>query len=357
MKEKSGKAKKRPGISRFHLLTFFMCIFLAAGLSGCGEDKDHSSGETASAGTYQIYYTTADGDKLIHSSYKPTSENFKGILAEVLDQFRRSPKDGFLSTVPEEVKINSSTIGISEIDVDFSSDYLSLGKVQELLLRAALVETLGQLPGVDKVRITVEGQSLVLNGKEIEPMTMDSFILPVKDAINSYRTLEIPLYFSNQTGDKLVKEYRKIYYSSNINTERIVAEQIVSGPKNDSLLPVTGSSVIILGARVKGDTCLIDFSKAVNDLPSTDSPVGPETTLYAFVNAICEACKPDGVTEVRFTIEGSSDERFRGQVSLDQTFTPQKDMVEQISAGSKEAGVLVDAWEMEEKDKSDQTEE
>ncbi|HCI83977.1 MAG TPA: hypothetical protein DHV79_05140, partial [Lachnospiraceae bacterium] len=126
-------------------------------------------------------------------------------------------------------------------------------------------------------------------------MNKDTFIVPDGDAINSYRTLELPLYFSSQDGRKLVKENRKIYYSSNINTERIVAEQIISGPKDDSLLPVTGSSVIVLAARIKGDTCLIDFSSAVNDLPAADSPVQPETAIYAFVNAICEACADEGV--------------------------------------------------------------
>ena len=174
----------------------------------------------------------------------------------------------------------------------------------------------------------------------------DTFIVPDGDAINSYRTLELPLYFSSQDGRKLVKENRKIYYSSNINTERIVAEQIISGPKDDSLLPVTGSSVIVLAARIKGDTCLIDFSSAVNDLPAADSPVQPETAIYAFVNAICEACADEGVNGVRFTIEGRSDKRFRGQVNLDQTFTPDADIVEQAGSG-EEAGVLVDTSRQE----------
>ena len=267
-----------------------LCMLLAFVLSGCSAKAGEDQPEGKKTGNYRIYYMNADGTQLQYEHYKPESQDFEGILKELLAQFCTSPKEKEITALPDSVKINSTTIGISEIGVDFSSGYLSLSKPQELLLRAALVETLVQLPGVDTVRFTVEGQPLTLNGAEVGAMNKDTFIVPDGDAINSYRTLELPLYFSSQDGRKLVKENRKIYYSSNINTERIVAEQIISGPKDDSLLPVTGSSVIVLAARIKGDTCLIDFSSAVNDLPAADSPVQPETAIYAFVNAICEAC-------------------------------------------------------------------
>jgi len=340
MMDKAGYGKTKPVLVRILAAAVGLLVLFSA--SGCTKNTDGGGEVSAKAGQYEIYYTDAEGDRLLHETYKPASENFEGILKEVLTRFSLSPKEGLLSTVPEGVKINSSTIGISEIDVDFSSGYLSLSKVQELLLRSALVETLVQLPGVDKVRFTVEGQPLTIDDQEIGVMNKDSFIVPDQDAINSYRTMEIPLYFSDLSGDHLVREYRKIYYSSNLNTERVCAEQIVKGPNEDSLLPVTGTSVIILGARVRGDTCLIDFSKTVGDLPAADSPVKPEAALYAFVNAICESCRDDGVTGVRFTIEGSSDERFRGQVNLDQTFYPDNDIVVEEKAGAGGAGVLVD---------------
>ena len=318
------------GFRRGAAVLLTLCMLLACVLSGCSAKAGEDQPEGKKTGNYRIYYMNADGTQLQYEHYKPESQDFEGILKELLTQFCTSPKEK----------------EITALGVDFSSGYLSLSKPQELLLRAALVETLVQLPGVDTVRFTVEGQPLTLNGAEVGAMNKDTFIVPDGDAINSYRTLELPLYFSSQDGRKLVKENRKIYYSSNINTERIVAEQIISGPKDDSLLPVTGSSVIVLAARIKGDTCLIDFSSAVNDLPAADSPVQPETAIYAFVNAICEACADEGVNGVRFTIEGRSDKRFRGQVNLDQTFTPDADIVEQAGSG-EEAGVLVDTSRQE----------
>lgn len=332
-------------------LLLAICMMAALVLSGCSladKGKSEAGQKAAESGIYRIYYLNSEENGLIYKTYKPKSSDFQGILKEVLRQFCQSPDEGVKSALPDTVTIKSSTIGIQEIDVDFDSAYLSLSKVPELLLRSALVETLVQLPGVDKVRFTVESQPLSIGGVETGAMTEDTFIIPDGNAINPYRTMEIPLYFSSPDGSKLVPEKRKIYYSSNINTERIIAEQIIQGPNkdgenSDKLLPVTRDSVIVLGARIKGDTCLIDFSSTVNDLPTADSPVQPETALYAFVNAICDALAPQDVTGVRFTIEGSSDERFRGQVNLDQTFSPDPERIDQSGKENDEAGVLVDA--------------
>lgn len=327
-----------------------LCVCLASALllaasllTGCSRAGKRLGWTGAGTGTIRVYHENAEGNRLKPSLLKPKSEDFEGILKEVLADFVSPGKREGVSPLGGDVKINSTMIGISEIDVDFNSDYLALDQVEELLLRSALVKTLVQLPGVDTVRFTVEGQPLTVGGKEVGPMTDDSFIIPNRDAINSYRTMEIPLYFATAEGNRLALEKRKIYYSSNINRERIVAEQIISGPQNKGLMPVTTSSTIVLGARVKGSTCLIDFSGSVNDLPAADSSLQPETALYAFVNAIVQACGEDGITAVRFTIEGRSDQRFRGQVNLDQTFTPDQDLVDQAGQGSEEAGVLVDA--------------
>ena len=55
--------------------------------------------------------------------------------------------------------------------------------------------------------------------------------------------------------------------------------------------------------------------------------VNPETVLYAFTDAIIESCAQDKITGVRFRINGSSDERFRDQVNLDQVFTWNPDLI------------------------------
>lgn len=329
---------RRPGMVLAVLLV--LAVIITAGCSsGISTDSDE---KRASDGVYRIYYLNSEHTQLVRQEYKPDSKNFEGILKEILKQFCRDGKNGAVSAIPDGVKINKTTMGINEITVDFSSGYLGLETVDELLLRAAIVRTLLQLPGVDTIRITVDGQSLVIDGKEIGQMGEDTFIVPAGDAINSYRYVEIPLFFSNKDGTKVVSERRNIYYSSNIVIEQLVVEQIIKGPEEDGLVPVTLPSVLVRSVSIKDGVCTIDFSPDVNSLPAADSTVKPETALYSFVNAICDACADQGVTGVRFLIDGSSEKRFRGEVNLDQTFTRNADIIESSAAEVLTKGVVVD---------------
>lgn len=309
-------------------------------LCGCQRAQPkHEDDSVPVHGTYKIFYKSRAGTELVRESYTPEHEDFEGILRELLTAFQKPLKSDEVSALPAEVKINSTTIGISELDVDFSSEYLSLTSVDEVLLRAGLSRTLLQMPGVDMIRFTVDSQPLSKNGELIGPMTADTFIIPYGNAINSYRYIEIPLYFSNETGDKVVLEMRNIYYSTNLITERLVAEQIIDGPQNGNLQPVVDESVLVRSATIKNGICTIDFSASVNNVPA-GSNAAPETVLYAFVNAICDACRDQGVTGVRFQIEGDSEVRFRSQVNLNQVFSRNGDLIEAISVENEGNAVI-----------------
>ena len=132
---------------------------------------------------------------------------------------------------------------------------------------------------------------------------------------------------------------RNIYYSTNLITERLVAEQIIDGPQNGNLQPVVDESVLVRSATIKNGICTIDFSASVNNVPA-GSNAAPETVLYAFVNAICDACRDQGVTGVRFQIEGDSEVRFRSQVNLNQVFSRNGDLIEAISVENEGNAVI-----------------
>ena len=51
--------------------------------------------------------------------------------------------------------------------------------------------------------------------------------------IYQYQYATLTLYFANEAGDHLVKETRRVPYSTNIPLERVVVEQLMKGPKED----------------------------------------------------------------------------------------------------------------------------
>ncbi len=313
-------------------LLLFLLIALI--LAGCGSTGDRDTKE------YYVYYTNPNGTKLEEREFVPASDRFDGILSELLKEFQTPSYSDVVSAMPLGVSINGYTMGVDELLVDFNATYLGISNIQEILLRAGLVKTLVQLPGVASVRITVDGQPLVdSNGTAVGRMNENSFIATRENGINSYHYVTLNLYFSNSAGDKVVRETRNVYYSSNLIMEKVIVEQIIRGPANDHLMPVVDPSTVVKKVQISNGVCTVDLDGKFNTLPS-GSTAEPETSLYAFVNAICDACDVNGV---RFRIDGESNVRFRNQVNLDQIFHRKADIIEASGTAEPLEEVFLDA--------------
>ena len=273
-----------------------LSVLLTLCLAGCSSDVvEKTDKQSAAEGIYRIYYTNLDKTELVRHEYIRKSEDFEGILNEILEAFKKADSSDVRSALPEQVEIQQVTVGINEIDVDFNAEYLSLDPITELLLRGALVKTLLQMQGVDTVRFTVDSQSLVIGGEE--------------------------------DGTSIVSENRTGYYSSNLNTARLVIEEMLKGPDQEGLLPVAVDGTLVQDVSVNNGYCIVDFSEEINNAPPWEVIASPETVLYAFTDAIIDSCTDDRITGVRFRINGASDVRFRDQVNLDQVFQKNADLI------------------------------
>ena len=278
--------------------------------------SDKSEQVTDSSGAYTVYYADADKDELKGLQFQPTATTFEGILDQLLQELQKTPDDTHYSIFKPDIHMNGTSYGVDNLTVDFNASYLSLDSVDEILLRAGLVRTLAQLPGILKVSITVDGQPLTDNsGENIGPMNEETFIDTGGQGINSFSYANLGLYFSNGTGDKTVKEDRRVFYSTNLIMERVIVEQLIRGPGDEKHLALTSPDAKILDVTVQDKLCIVNMDSNFNQV--YNDQVKPETILQAFANSICEESDVNGV---QFEIEGASDVRFLGQVSLDQIF-------------------------------------
>lgn len=315
---------------RKYMIAFLLIAVL---LVGCSK-RDEATNSKA----YSVYYTNVEGTKLISKSYVPVSDRFDGILTEMLNEFKNPTHSDVVSAMPVGVEINGYTMGVDNLQVDFNGAYLGLSNVQEILLRSSIAKTLVQLPGVAKVRITVDGQPLLeKDGHEVLAMDEKTFIDPQGDGINSYHYVTLNLYFANNDGDKVTKEVRNVFYSSNLIMEKVIVEQIIQGPINTKFRAVVVPEVLVKSVKISNNICIIDLDSKFNNVPG-DGSVTPEACLYAFVNAICDACDVEGV---RFCIEGESDVRFRGEVNLDRVFYRNPEIIETTGVTSALAEIFV----------------
>lgn len=276
-------------------------------------------------GGYKVYYVNDAGTRLMEEAYTPGAQTFEEMMEELLGQLSKPPS-GYRSALPDKVKINGFERGIDALRIDFSGEYYDLSNTEEVLLRAAVVKTVSQIPGVTKIMITVDQQQLVdAQGKPVPAMDANTFIDTKEGGINSYQYTKLMLYFADKEKDQLVKEVRRLHYSSNMVLERVIVEQLIAGPEESGLRPLFTSDVKIENIYTQKNICTITLNDAANKAPS-ENPPDPETVLYAVVNSICETS--DKIEGVRIQIAGDADAKFRGKIDLDQVFVADRSYIE-----------------------------
>ena len=316
---------------------FCLLAAMALLLFGCGKKQEEEN-------SYKIYYVNSTGTRLMEVNYSPSAQTFEEMMDELLEQLE-TPPSGYSSALPNDVKVNGYERGIDALRIDFSKEYYDLSNTNEILLRAAVVKTISQIPGVTKIMITVEKEQLRDDeGELVPPMDANTFIDTKEGGINSYQYATLILYFANESGDLLKKETRNLHYSSNMVLERVVVEQLVEGPDESGLSPVMTGDVRIQNVYIQNGICTVNFDSEINKKPS-ESPLDAEAALYAIVNSICETC--DSISGVRIEIDGESDGKFRDAIDLNQVFVMNQDFIQQdeIPAGESSEETLGESSE------------
>ena len=184
------------------------------------------------------------------------------------------------------------------------------------MVRAGLVRTFVQVPEVERVTLLIDGDPLKdSKGREIGTMTADSFLENSGREIYQYQYATLTLYFANEAGDHLVKETRRVPYSTNIPLERVVVEQLMKGPKEDGHYAVLPDTMNVLSVTTSDRIAYVNFDKSFKD--SALSSVAEQIPIYAVVDSITANCKVD---KVQFSINGESDVTFRETMKLNQFY-------------------------------------
>ena len=187
-----------------------------------------------------------------------------------------------------------------------------------------LVRSLTQIPGVSHVEMTVNGEALTDSlGSVVGPMTADMFIDNAGNEINAYEKTRIKLYFANASGDGLVESLVTRVYSTNISMEKLVVEQLVAGPGEDSpdSYPVLNPNTRVLGVTVKDGTCYVNFDDGF--LTQTNNTTG-EVVIYAIANSLIEL---PNVNKVQIAVNGRTDLIYRETFDLSTIFDRNLDLV------------------------------
>lgn len=296
-------------------------LLLAMGLAGC--QKRENATKTGENG-YQIYYLNTSLTKLVSRTYETEtpSGDTESLIQELMEQILKVPDDlDAQAVLTEKVVYQGYRQEDMVLSLFFDTNYTSMKPYREILCRAALTKTLTQIAGIDYINIYSANQPLLdTNGMPVGLLSASDFVDGITD-VNAYEQAELTLYFTDETGEKLYPEKRSVMHNINTSVEKVIIDELISGPETDGLKPTLDSAVKVLNVSVNENVCYINFDTSFlnNALEVKDY-----IPIYSIVNSLSEL---SSVNRVQITVNGDQNGMFRDSISLNTMFERNLDYV------------------------------
>lgn len=283
-----------------------MCVLTVFLLAACAKRTDVDSGDP------YIYSLNTDRTGLVKITFEFEEDDPLRQAEAILSEMKQPASDIEYTTVfPEDVEVTECNISGGILAVDFNSAYFQMENLEEKLVRAAVVQSLVRIDGINAVYFSVEGENLKDgDGRPIGLMNEDDFVENTASSPSSYQTGTLVLYFANADGDKLVPQEMNVRYSSNISREKLIVEKLIQGPQSGDVYPVINPDTNLLSVTIKDKICYVNFDSTFL-IGAYD--IVPELTVYSIVNSLTEGTEAE---QVQITINGESDNSYMEAVDL-----------------------------------------
>ena len=297
---------------RFWLL-LGMLFFPVLLMTGCSHAEQKGT-------AVDISYLNKKETKLVAETHYLESTDTKDMIVEVLTLLCSVPDNKELkATLTSGINIITYSYDGEQVIVSLGEKYKELSGTTEVLTRAALVRSLTNIPDVNYVMLTVNGESLTdLSGNAIGAMTADMFVNNAGTQVEKVESkVTLRLYFANETGDGLVAVNRELTHNadlSNVSMEKLVVEQLISGPASDETFPTVSPDTKLLNITVKDGVCYLTFDSAM--LTAVNN-VTTDVTIYSIVNSLVEL---SNINKVQISIDGNKDGKFRDKYEASTIF-------------------------------------
>ena len=272
----------------------------------------------------RIYYTDSEGMSLVEKGVKLNGKTQKKQIDEILNMIQKNTDNiDYRSPFVKGVKIRKWSVEDGKIIIDFNRDYQKLSVTEEIVLRAAVVQSVGQVSGVNSVLFTIDGEPLEdQNGQETGYMQPSDFVQNTGSSLHSYQKETFLLYYGNKQGNRLVKEKVSIRYNSSISREKVLVEQLIKGPSSDDETSVIPAETKVLSVSVKDHICYVNLDEGFMD---TTNVINPEVPVYAVVNSIIEG---SSISRVQILIDGKTNVNYMGKINLEKPLSRNPNIVE-----------------------------
>lgn len=304
-------------IQKIILLAMVCLAVLSA--AGCRERvRPLEEGESS----YQVYYLNSAMTRLSPQEYRTKSTDTDLLIQELMRAFQNVPSD-----LDSQVALSDKVVyqGYKKEDIVlylyFDNNYTSMNATREILCRAALAKTLTQIPGIEYINIYSGDQPLMDKSGMPVGMVSSSDIVDSISDVNAYERAELTLYFTDTEGEELYAEKREVVHNVNTSLEKVILEELISGPEDWGLMPTLDPGTKLLNVSVNENVCYLNFDSSFLNNPLEVKDYIP---IYSIVDSLSEL---SSVSRVQITINGSQEVSFRDSISLNTMFERNLDYI------------------------------
>lgn len=288
--------KKRHLIGIIAILIIFVATLLVVFMEKNDDDKR--------AINLDLYFFNDTYTSIVAENRQIAYENVEDLPGLTLKELQKAPQDSKKKAIiPEDALVLSVKEKKRDIVVDFSKEYVCEDTSRTFLSTYAIVKSLCQINGVNRVLVTVEGEEIVASdGTVIGYLGEDDIDLVSDTKTQDSKTLE--LYFADRDEDKLVKEKRVIKITDTMPIEQYVVSELIKGTSNEKLRNVIAADTQLISAQTTDGICFVNFKSGFIE---KNTGKNAQLVLYSIVNSLCEI---DGVGSVQFLVDGKKVDKF-----------------------------------------------
>ena len=218
--------------------------------------------------------------------------------------------------IPENTKLLGFRSDGVNVHVDFSEEFNNYygenEKTLELVSRYSVVKTLCELPGIDRVEITVNGSPILGDSGNTIGLISENDLIFSENENTTQRY--VTLYFADEMGEKLTPIRRRAPLVDN-SMEKTILKELISGPGAEKCYATIPSGVEVLSVETKEGICFVNFSKEfANNIGGGSS--ASTMAIYSVVNSLTEL---DEIEKVQFLVDGEKTE-WLGEYDVSEPF-------------------------------------
>ncbi len=307
---------------RFAALCLIVCLLIL--MTACGKENESAK--------FYLYYLNMNYTGIVSVEYDMQAEDAEGQVHEAIRML--SSETGsvdYMKTIPDAVEVEDFRLDNGTLAVYFNVDYSQLETYTEVMVRAAVVKTLLQIPGVDSITFYVSGNPLSdSTGQLVGAMDNDSFIDDFGQESESLLTTTLTLYYASADGQSLIREQREVHYSSNTPLERLVLEYLMQKPETEGAQSVFSSGTRLISVSVSDGVCYVNLD---NTFLNRSGNISENVAIYSIVNSLSEL---DQVSRVQLLFNGGENSLSLGGATLPQNNIYEKNLSLLRNSGEEE---------------------